>query len=145
LLPEAVEAVAGLVVLAVEAEVPHSHQVLLMVPTAPMARLTSDMAERQVVEQVVLLVMAEVHRELQVLHLLVERVVQVVPHQVAVEVEATSAVEVEVAITIVREAMAPVGVAVLTFTTLLVFQVLLDLLLRKMEMGALFSHIHLLQ
>jgi hypothetical protein len=66
----------------------------------------------------------------------VELVAQVLLHQVAVEVAATSAVEVAVAITIVREVMAPVAVAVLIFTTLRVFQVLPDLQPHKVEMEA---------
>jgi hypothetical protein len=121
----------GLAEAVVGAEAQLLHQVLQMELTDPMARLTSDMAEQQVAEQVVPQVMVVVLRELQALHLLVEQEEQEQRHQVAVVVAATSVVVAVVAITIVQEVMVPVAVAVLIFTTLPASQASPDLLLHK--------------
>jgi hypothetical protein len=127
----AVAVVDGLAEAVVVAEALLLHQVLQMELTDPMVRLTSDMAEQQVAEQVVPQVMVVVLRELQAPHLLVEQEEQELRHQVVAVVVATSVVAVVVAIMMVQEAMALVAVAVLIFTTLPASQVSLDLLLHK--------------
>jgi hypothetical protein len=137
LLRQVVAAVAdGLAEAVVVAEAQLLHQVLQMELTDPMVRLTSDMAEQQVAEQVVPQVMVVVLRELQALHLLVEQEEQEPRHQVVAAVAATSVVAAVAAITMVREVMVPVAVVVLIFTTLPASQVSPDLLLHKVAMEA---------